>query len=113
LGGLTAKSGTGIQVETNQVEESAHYRSPIKLSATVEGIRAKILVDCGASGNFIDEVFVRQNRLTTEIINRGRLNEVTLADGSKKRISERIREVSIEVEPRYRFKTSFSDAFKR
>lgn len=90
------------------MEDPAHYRSLIRLSAKVEGIRATILVDCGASGNFIDETFVRQNRLTTELISNSRLSEVTLADGSKKRISEQVREASIEVVPSYTFKASFT-----
>lgn len=95
-------------METNQVEESAHYRSLIRLSAKIEGLRATILVDCGASGNFIDEDFVRKNELATEFISSDRSCEVTLADGSKRKITERVKNASIEVAPSYRFKASFT-----
>lgn len=106
--GLTVKAGAGDKVETNQVEDPAHYRSLIRLSTKIEGLKATILVDCGASGNFIDEDFVRRNGLVTELISSDRSSEVTLADGSKKRIRERVKNASIEVAPSYKFKASFT-----
>jgi RNase H-like domain found in reverse transcriptase/Reverse transcriptase (RNA-dependent DNA polymerase)/Integrase zinc binding domain/Chromo (CHRromatin Organisation MOdifier) domain/Retroviral aspartyl protease len=106
--GLTVRSGTDDKVETNQVEEPAHYRSLIRLSAIVEGHHATILVDCGASGNFIDETFVRSRNLATEQISSSRVNEVTLADGSKKKVSKRVKNASIEAAPNYRFRASFT-----
>ena len=56
-------------------------RRLIKLRGLVAGKPAVVLVDCGATGNFISSAFVRKHRLTTSSLSAP--DVVTLADGSK------------------------------
>jgi hypothetical protein len=65
--------------EINQLTHSS--RQLIKLNGIVAGHAAVILLDCGATGNFISSKFVARHRLCTSV--QSQANVITLADGSQ------------------------------
>ena len=69
----------GSHSEINQLTHSS--RQLIKLKGVVAGRAAVILLDCGATGNFISSQFVSRHRLRTSV--QAQSNVITLADGSQ------------------------------
>ena len=66
----------------------------LKLRGTINGLSATLLVDSGASANFIDTGFVESNRLKTTT---GDARLISLADGSTHRSDQRLRDAQLSV----------------
>lgn len=86
-------------LENNQLIQSVEdmkYQSLIKLHATIKGVSAVVLLDSGASGNFVDQSFVEKFNIKSEPLPVA--NRVTLADGSIYRCNRIARDVSITIQ---------------
>ena len=67
---------------------SPHSSLPLlKLIATINGIQGTILVDCGATGDFISHEFIRKNRLPSTLL--ASKTSLRLVDGTTYTISRR------------------------
>lgn len=87
--GILLNKGLQVEIETKKCESNQvemRVSSLLKLDGLIEDRPATILIDCGASSNFIDEEFVRRQGVTTELINRSDESSVKLANGDKVRI---------------------------
>jgi len=87
--GILLNKGLQVEIETKKCESNQvemRVSSLLKLDGLIEDRPATILIDCGASSNFIDEEFVRRQGITTELINRSDESSVKLANGDKVRI---------------------------
>jgi len=87
--GILLNKGLQIEIETKKCESNQvemRVSSLLKLDGLIEDRPATILIDCGASSNFIDEEFVRRQGITTELINRSDESSIKLANGDKVRI---------------------------
>src|ERR1700674_830086 len=75
------------RAQVNQVTSAQPLSAKlITIQGTINGHKAIVLVDCGASGNFVSEQFVQQYKLS--LTNRGRDKQsVTLADGTVKTLA--------------------------
>jgi hypothetical protein len=99
---VTSKQKTSEKQEVNQVTGSEPSVSRlIKIKGTINGHRAVVLVDCGASGDFISERFVQQHNLKltpTAGTDRGRVKQsVTLADGTVKQLAGMLSKASLVI----------------
>lgn len=74
------------------------------LSGAIQGVMATILIDSGASENFISDVLVENYRLPTHD---GFDRSVTLADGTKTQSIHQLRDASVKI-GRYREKLVFN-----
>ena len=86
-------------LENNQLIQSVEderYHSLIKLQATIKGVTAVVLLDSGASGNFVDQSFVERFNIKSEPLPVA--NRVTLADGSIHRSNRIARDVSLTIQ---------------
>ena len=77
----------------------------IKFSGTINGCAAVLLLDSGASGNFICSKFIQRNNLTTSSAKR--TQAVTLADGSKTRSDQDLAHAQVTIDG-FRTHISFS-----
>ena len=73
----------------------------LKFSGAVEHTRARILIDGGASGNFISQAFVQEHHLPTKTSTKN--HSVVLADGTEYRIHQYMHNARIKM-GRYRDK---------
>ena len=97
--GLTvnAPAGSSPDAENNQAESLFMLKkSLITVVGRLNDQAATMLIDCGASSNFIDENFVKKSRIGTELINRDAASSVRLADGSRIDVSRQVRNATIE-----------------
>ena len=74
------------QAQVNQVTSGKPQSAQlITITGTINGYKAIVLVDCGASGNFVSEQFVHRYKLS--LTDRWRaIQSVTLADGTVKKL---------------------------
>ena len=94
-------------MENNQITKSAHNRPLISLQGKVNGKDAKLLIDCGATSNFIDQAFITKHSFSTkERI--GSKQWVILADGSRKPVELQVEDAVVEMSPKCRFEECFS-----
>ena len=66
----------------------------LKLRGSINNRAATFLVDSGASANFVDADFIKQNRLTTTTSD---ARMISLADGSMHRSDQRLRDAHLSV----------------
>ena len=67
----------------------------MKLAGSVGGHPAVVLIDCGATGNFISSSFVTEKKLATESL--PQQEEITLADGSKQKAASIVKAAKIAI----------------
>jgi len=91
-------------IENNQLSSSK--TGLLKYDGFIAGVNASILIDCGASNNFINEAFVNRHKIRTEPICRNDDSRVKLANGEIIRIQRKSSAVDIEV-LNYRSSTEF------
>ena len=73
-----------VAAQVNQLTSAMPLSAKlITIQGTINGHKAIVLVDCGASGNFISEQFVQQYKLSLTDRKRAK-QSVTLADGTVK-----------------------------
>ena len=94
--------------ESSKTDESTQHvyavngtAALLKFSSTIAHLPARILIDGGASGNFISQAFVDAHRLPTK--NSSNNPSVVLADGTEHRIDHCIKKTNIKI-GRYRDK---------
>jgi hypothetical protein len=92
-------SSTHYAQESNQVGMSSTRQQLITVSGTVEGVAATMLVDCGASGNFIDEEFITQHGIATEKLDSKETSIVRLANGTIVNIDRKVKDASVSCGP--------------
>ena len=87
-----------LVLETHQVDEARRddqeHIALLKLRGTINGLSATMLVDSGASANFIDAEFVERNKIETCT---GEARLISLADGSTHRSDQRLRDAKLIV----------------
>ena len=65
----------------NQLFVNVANESPIKLSGTINGKSATILIDSGSSGNFVSKQFVSKHKLESRRLDASSQHNVRLANG--------------------------------
>src|SRR6476646_2786516 len=89
-----------IVLETHQVDEARRddneHIALLKLKGTINGLPATLLVDSGASANFIDTAFVDQHK-THMPTTAGEARLISLADGSTHRSDQRLKDADLIV----------------
>ena len=94
--GISDDRRADIVLETHQVDamqrSDDEHIALLKLRGSINNLPATMLVDSGASANFIDAEFVKQNRLSTSA---GEVRLVHLADGSTHRSNQRLEKARV------------------
>jgi hypothetical protein len=81
---------------TNQTQYKQFVKSQplIDFEAQLNNIKGKVLMDCGATNNFISDRFVDKfNLKTTELVSE---QQVHLADGSQQLVNQVVKDVEVK-----------------
>lgn len=87
--GVLQSNGLDLKTATDE-------RALLKLEGKIQDQKATLLVDCGASGNFISKDFISQAKIPSRILN-NRSHEVRLADGTPVKTTGTVEDVSVQV----------------
>jgi hypothetical protein len=92
------------QLTSASVPDQPLHSPLIKLDATLDGHPGNVLVDSGATTNFIDESFVQRHQIATETI--AQVQRITLGDGSQRSTSVKTRPLVVRIDT-YTHRLSF------
>ena len=88
-------TGSEIIIENNQLLSSKN--GLLKYDGFIAGVTARVLIDSGASNNFIDESFANQHNIETELISRHNASRVKLANGEVVRIHKKTKVLHVDI----------------